>query len=46
MRITTAYFGPVALKNLNITTSRGLTAYVTHCHSAGQTLALVANCPN
>ena len=29
-------------KNLYITTSHGLTEYVRHCHSAGQTVALIA----
>ena len=46
IRITNTYFSPAELKNLNITTSRGPTAYVAHCHSAGQTVALVANRPN
>ena len=46
MRITASYFGPAEQKNLNITTNRGPTAYVTHCHSVGQTVALVANHPN
>ena len=46
IRITTAYFSPAELKNLYITTSHGLTAYVTYCHAAGQTVALIANCPN
>ena len=46
MRIMTTYFGPAELKNLNITTSCGPTAYVTHCHSAWPTVALVVNRPN
>ena len=46
MRITTVYFGPAELKNLNSTTSCGPTVHVTHCHSAWQTIALVANGPN
>ena len=46
MRITTTYFGPTELKNLNISTSRGPTAYVTHCHSAWPTVALMVNRPN
>ena len=39
MQRTTTYFGPAEVKNLNITTSRGPTAHVMHCHSAGQTVA-------
>ena len=46
MRITTTYFGPLELKNLNITSSRVPTAYVTHCHSAWPTVALVVNRAN
>ena len=43
MRIPTTYFGHAELKYLHITTSRGLTGHVKHCHSARQTIALVAN---
>ena len=46
MRITTTYFGPAELKNLNITNSHGPTMYIAHCCSARQTVAHVANHPN
>ena len=46
MQITTAYLRPAELKNMNIMTSHGPTAHVTHCHSAGQTIALVTNRPS
>ena len=36
----TTYFGPAELKSLHITTSYRSIAYVLHCHSAGQTVAL------
>ena len=41
MRITTTYFGPAELKNLYYDQPQP-TAYVPHCLSARQTVALVA----
>ena len=45
MRITTTYFGPAELKNLNITTSRDRQRMYRTVIQAGK-LALVANRPN
>ena len=46
MRLMTTYFGPAELTILYIMTSNGPTVYVTNCHSARQTVALIANRPN
>ena len=46
MRITTTYFGPAELKKSVYYDQPRPTAYVPHCHSARQTVALVANRPN